>query len=673
MAQRLPWWKRLLTGLGGVEPEATSAELPMDRIFATSRAIAASLELDQVLQVVVDEAAAIVSAAAASLYLWDEDEEALVCRAFSGGTAVDRPERRFHPGEGTVGWVAQQGLPLRLDDAQGDPRGLLAAGEQVEIDNLLAVPLRRQGRIVGVLEAGDKATGPFHERDQQILIAVADQAAIAIEHARLYRQARQQAEGLEMLLAVSRILAASMEPEETWRAIFEAVRHVLPYDLIEVCLYDEQADLLRAVLTATPDQFWPAQEVYQLGEGFTGRIAQSRQPLLIDDAQQEIHLQPKYDRVAEVALRSYLGVPLILGDRLIGTLELSSAQAGVYGSHHREILTGVAIQAAAAVERARLFEKLSRRLQEARLLFEVSEGIMGTLSPPEILDMIIQASVEAIPTAEKGSLHLLDEGKQELQIGAAVGYSQQILDTVRMRVGQGHAGRVVQTGEALIVDDARKSTRTFRAGLPEVEEIRSIICVPLRARDRVIGALSLDNVHTAAAFRQEDLEILSAFAGQAAIAIENARLYDQLRQQVDRLGHLTDQVIEASAEADRFMQAAAEAIAMLEDRSRAIGQFVGQVEQFAEQTDLLALNASIEAARAGEHGLGFAVVAEEVRHLAESSAQAAGEIHALSQQIITGISEAVQRLGQVRQAVDRTTKLARSMGEAGPAGFEERT
>ena len=105
-----------------------------------------------------------------------------------------------------------------------------------------------------------------------------------------------------------------------------------------------------------------------------------------------------------------------------------------------------------------------------------------------------------------------------------------------------------------------------------------------------------------------------------------------------------------------------EAIASLEARSAAIGQFVGQLEQFADQTDLLALNAAIEAARAGEYGLGFAVVAEEVRRLAEGSAQAAGQIAGLSQQIIDETRRTVQTMARVRQGVEHTNELARRAG-----------
>jgi GAF domain-containing protein len=537
----------------------------------------------------------------------------------------------------------------------------------------MGVPLIATDAIVGVMAIQSYEQEELYgEQDLALFSTIANQVAIALTNARLYQESRHQAEEMETLFAVSRILGASMEPEETWKAIFEAVRRVVTYEAIEVCLYDEHRDILRSTLAGTKDRMWPPEETYAPGEGFTGRIAQTRQPLLVGDVRQETRARPKIAQFAGVDLCSYLGVPMILGNRFIGTLEITSSEPGLYTPHHTDLLMSVATQAAAAAERARLFQRLSQRLQEARLLLDVAQGIIGTWDLKQALDLIIHACVNALPAAEKGSLHLLDEKSGELRIRAAVGYSRETIETVRLRPGQGPAGQAFQSGETVVVEKARSSLRVFRTGLPEVEEILSAICVPLRAREETIGVISLDNLQTTGAFRPEDQEVLSAFAGQAAIAIENARLYEQLRFQVEQVNQLSDQVLQASTEAQTMTETSTEVITALEQRSRAIGRFVAQLEQFSEQTDLLALNAAIEAARAGEHGRGFAIVAEEVRRLAESSAGAAGEIATLSQEITQGTQKTVEQMGQIRQAVERATELAEETKHASQLRLEER-
>src|SRR6202020_3378697 len=87
-----------------------------------------------------------------------------------------------------------------------------------------------------------------------------------------------------------------------------------------------------------------------------------------------------------------------------------------------------------------------------------------------------------------------------------------------------------------------------------------------------------------------------------------------------------------------------EIIGALGQRADDIGKIIEVIDDLAEQTNLLALNAAIEAARAGEHGLGFAVVAEEVRKLAEKSTQSTKEISELIQGIQKEAREAVDNM-----------------------------
>ncbi|MBN1484493.1 MAG: GAF domain-containing protein [Chloroflexia bacterium] len=666
MARRFSWWKRR------EGPARPQAEESLASVLAVSRAVAASLDLEEILETVHGQVERVFDTTNFYIAVYDEEcDEWVIPFQLEGGQR--QPSVRYKAIAGLTGYIIRHRQPLLLPTLVEfttfmQREGVSQIGPTAK--SWMGVPLLAGEQVVGVMGIQSYTQEQLYGEHELVLFStIANQVAVAIANARFYQQARRRAEEMETLFSVSRILSTSLAPEDTWKAIFEATHRLLPYEAIEVCLYEEQQEVLRPVLAGTQERFWhPDEGLYRLDEGYTGWIARNRRHLLVGDVREQEELRPKHEQHAGIPLRSYLGVPMILAERFVGTMEVISSTPHSYNAHHANLLSSVATQAAAAVERSRLFSELAQRLQEARLLFQVSQGIVGTLGLEQVLDLIIRSCVEAVPAAQKGALHLLDEAGRELQIQAAVGYSQGVIDTVRLKLGQGHAGLVAQTGKPLIVDDARHSSRTYQAELERVSDIRSIVCVPLQVRDRTIGVISLDNLQRPGAFGPADLEILSAFAGQAAIAIENARLYGQSRRQVQQLRHLAGQVRQSSSQAQEQTQASAAAIAVLEEHSRAIGRFVSQVEQFAEQTDLLALNAAIEAARAGEHGLGFAVVAEEVRHLAESSTAAVGEIAALSQEIISGVREAVQQMEQVRQAVGRTTLLARGAAEsqAGP-------
>jgi GAF domain-containing protein len=660
MTESIPWWKRLFAR--PIKTAEPPPETHLTSVRAVSQAVAASLDLNEVLEAVLDQVSRIFDTTNFYIATYEEEsDEWTTDLHLEHGQRQPIVRRKITAG--LTGYIIRSRQPLLFRSLEENiafdkAQGMEAIGERAK--SWMGVPLIADGKVVGVMAIQSyEQEGLYGEKDLALFSTIAAQIAIAIRNARLHQETRRRADEMALLQEINHTLGMALSLQEAMEALITNLQRMIPHDGGEVSLYDPNRQLFTTMVALGEVVDITSAQAYALDEGYTGWIGRHRQPLLIKDCAAFTEARPlREEAIAEGQLASYLGAPMIIGDHVIGTLELASSKRAAFDQEHLHLLTLVAAQTAAAIERARLFEELSRRLQEARLLFDVSESIISTLSPQEVLNTIVQACVEAIPAADKGSLHLLDEEAGELRIHAAVGYSPEVIQAVRIKLGQGYAGQVAQTGEPVIVEELHEEMLVFHTGLPEVQQIHSLICVPLRVRDRTIGVISIDNVHTTHAFRQEDLETLSAFAGQAAIAIENARLYEQLSQQVGHLQRLSAQVSEASTKAQSLVLTSAGAIAALDERSRAIGPFVVELEQFAEQTDLLAINAAIEAARAGKHGLGFAVVADEVRRLAESSAAAAGEIATLNRQIIDETQRVVERMKLVQQAVEQTTRLA---------------
>jgi methyl-accepting chemotaxis protein len=129
-------------------------------------------------------------------------------------------------------------------------------------------------------------------------------------------------------------------------------------------------------------------------------------------------------------------------------------------------------------------------------------------------------------------------------------------------------------------------------------------------------------------------------------------------------GNIVRDTISAMQEVSDSTTSTAETIGKLGESSEEIGTIISVINDIADQTNLLALNAAIEAARAGEQGRGFAVVADEVRKLAERTTTATKEIGGMISSIQTETSTAVAAMGEGIKKVDNGVRLANETGEA---------
>ncbi len=180
-------------------------------------------------------------------------------------------------------------------------------------------------------------------------------------------------------------------------------------------------------------------------------------------------------------------------------------------------------------------------------------------------------------------------------------------------------------------------------------------------------ASSSEELATTTNQMQEVVQQIAEAAGHTAHGAEiQARRAEGAAEAASQLASATHRIAEnaektntASIEVQVAIEDSAKLVASFGDRLSEIDRVVGLVEKIADQTNLLALNASIEAARAGEHGVGFTVVADEVRRLAQHSAGSAGEIAALSRAIAYQLEEVLAGMGNVRCGAADVVGLAK--------------
>ena len=327
-----------------------------------------------------------------------------------------------------------------------------------------------------------------------------------------------------LLLEVADVLATSLDLETTLRRVAEVVRKVIDYEIFAILLLNEKTQELRfRFQVGYPPDFTEGARV-KLGEGVTGQAAQSRQAVLIDDVTQD----PAYIS-AVPNVRSELAVPLITKNRVIGVIDLEARDPGYFNEEHSRLLTLVASRIASVIENAQLYTRTTRQARILLLLNEIARELSSILNVDELLSRVAELLRKLIDY-QMFSILLLDSSGEKLQHRFSLRFHENTPLKREVSLGQGIIGHAAQTGQAILVPDVNTDSRYVKAN----PETQSELAVPLIYKDKVIGVLDLE--HTRRGFFTDDhRRTMMTLAAQVAIAIENARLYEEIARQERRL------------------------------------------------------------------------------------------------------------------------------------------
>jgi len=327
-----------------------------------------------------------------------------------------------------------------------------------------------------------------------------------------------------LLLEVADVLSTSLDLETTLRRVAEVVRKVIDFEIFAILLLNEKTQELRfRFQIGYPPEIIERGRI-KVGRGVTGRAAETRQAVLVDDVTKD----PEY--ITAVAnVRSELAVPLIVKNRVIGVIDIEAREPGYFTERHRHLLTLVASRMAAAIENAQLYTRTSKQARILVTLNEISRELTSILNVDELLGRIAEL-LRRLIDYQMFSILLLDANGEKLQHRFSLRFQENIDLKSDIPLGRGIIGHAAQFKEAVLVPDISKDPR-YIEGNPET---RSELAVPLVYKDKVIGVLDLE--HTRRGFFTDDHKrTVMTLAAQVAIALENARLYEEVARQERRL------------------------------------------------------------------------------------------------------------------------------------------
>ena len=327
-----------------------------------------------------------------------------------------------------------------------------------------------------------------------------------------------------LLLEVADVVNTTLDLETTLRRVAELVRRVIDYEIFAILLLNEKAHELYVRFHEGYPREVAERTRVKVGEGVTGRAAQLRQTILVDDVTKE----PGYiDAVPNV--RSELAVPLIIKNRVIGVIDIEARQPGYFTEEHKRLLTLIASRMAVGIENARLHTRTTRQARTLLLLNEIARELTSILNVDSLLARIAEL-LRRLIDYQMFSILLIDENGEKLQHRFALRFNENIHLKHDIPLGMGLVGAAAQNKQAVLVPDVSKDQRYILLN----PETRSELAVPLMYKDNVIGVLDLE--HTRRGFFTEDHKrTVTTLAAQVAIALENARLYEQIAKQEQRL------------------------------------------------------------------------------------------------------------------------------------------
>jgi signal transduction histidine kinase/DNA-binding response OmpR family regulator len=404
--------------------------------------------------------------------------------------------------------------------------------DEQRTESFLGVPISVGEQVLGLINVQSYQQHAFDEDDVRLLGTIAANAGVALQNARLYAEtrllledSRQRAAELATVNRISQALASELELEALLELVGEQIRHAFGADIAYVALLDRQAQSVDFPY-GYGDEF-PSLPV---GQGLTSQIIETGQPLLLNRDQRDSPGEPRA-QVVGIPAKSYLGVPIKVGRRVIGVVSVQSTQhTGRFDDGDVSLLSTIAAHVGAAIQNAQLYQEAQHRAAEMAALAEVGRDVASTLDPVAVLERIARHARERLAASRSG-VFLLQPDDRTLRVITAVGDQAEVLAGYETRLGHGIVGSAVQSGAAERIDDATQDPRAVEIpGTAQSRAGEKLMVAPLLAQERAIGALVVWRDPQDEKFGEANLSFLVGLAQQAAIAIENARLYEAAQE-----------------------------------------------------------------------------------------------------------------------------------------------
>jgi signal transduction histidine kinase len=526
-----------------------------------SHRLTTALDLNAISALIRDQVASTLAPDQVHVFTYDTLNDFFSASPGDGRRATT--DIRFTSTSPLVAYFKKETLPLYLDNLADLPESLKPEQSRIALLGArLFISFPGKEKPNGWLALGARLTRqPYSPGDLRFLENICDQASVAIERVQTVAHLERRIQEMNALTRVSQGVNVTLTFDDVLELIYAQTAQIIPTSHFHITLYNKDSDYYYHAFCLENNERIHEREnqPFSSNIGLSPDVIRKSRPVITQDYIRECQARNHTPTIDNIF--AWIGAPLNAGAETIGALSVGSRDSStIYTRAQLELLQAIADQTAGAIVKARLLQETQERAHQLTTLNDLTRQLTSTLELSPLLQNILESAV-AILNCEAGSLFLVDEQTDELVFRVTVGPVASNLVGKRLPRGTGIVGRAVDSRKPVIENEEQSSAARFKGVDQQTGFVsRSLLAVPLQAKDRVIGVVEVINRRDGLPFVQNDQTLLTAFAGQAAVAIENARLYtltdQELTSRVEELSVMQriDRELNASLEMDRAMR-----------------------------------------------------------------------------------------------------------------------
>lgn len=511
--------------------ERRVAELTM--LDQVGRSVAqAQMDVDELCELMYEQVRRLVDATIFHLGLLEGDTFHMRLRVREG---VRQSPQVYPlvPGEGLINWMRHSQQPILVSDFDREEDQLPAKPTYISEDpprSALFVPLMAGDTVIGSMAVQSFRAGAYGQHDLRVVSAMGNQAAMAIQKARLFEREQRRVRQLETIEAVGRQVTATLELEDLFHRVVQLIRDNFGYYHVGIFTVDADRELVQFEASASARERDVALDV-AWGQGLIGWVAQEGQRLLVNDVGQESRYRC-IDALEET--EAELVIPLRLEGELVGVLDVQSDRRNAFDEDDLFILQTLGDRIAIAIQDAKLYEAERQQAWMSTALLQVAEATSQLSGLDEVLDTVVRL-VPLLGGVDRCGIWLWNESREVFVPARAYGLgarSREAFAELRFEAYEMPAFDLVRWEKAPLVVPFEDREDLLPATLIEGFDVREALTLPLMSKGELMGVIMAGYVDASHHFSPREVQMLAGLANQAAMVIESARLVQAQQEEV---------------------------------------------------------------------------------------------------------------------------------------------